>query len=222
MFMSQVNLNRTSDIGGPLLDNTGRSPQLAFALLQMELAKANKDSAMQGIKEIEAQQAEKKNFADNINLARDLQSQGMKGSATQEEYDKIIALSKDYRDRGWASLPDIDQNLLSKFGLQGPPRGSVSAAVEKWDDIIGKLEKQKTLNDFCDKHGISMPTSTDKSAWDTLIANMQTKMDTVGADIQTKMVQLQDFMGQYNGYMQGANSAISTSNQTLSSLARGQ
>ncbi|MBQ9536755.1 MAG: hypothetical protein IJU79_03090 [Desulfovibrionaceae bacterium] len=55
-----------------------------------------------------------------------------------------------------------------------------------------------------------------------MIAQIQTKMDTVGADVQTKMVQLQDFMGQYNGYMQGANSAISQSNQTLSSLARGQ
>lgn len=39
-------------------------------------------------------------------------------------------------------------------------------------------------------------------------------MDTSGADIQTKMGQLQ-----YNSYMQGVN--ISTSNQTLSSLARG-
>ena len=54
------------------------------------------------------------------------------------------------------------------------------------------------------------------------IAQLQTRMDTVGADIQTKMVQLQDFMGQYNSYMQGANSAISQSNQVLTSLARGQ
>ncbi len=30
--------------------------------------------------------------------------------------------------------------------------------------------------------------------WEKLIAQIQTKLDTVGADIQTKMVQLQDCM----------------------------
>ncbi|MCR4666876.1 MAG: hypothetical protein K5657_06240 [Desulfovibrio sp.] len=51
---------------------------------------------------------------------------------------------------------------------------------------------------------------------------MQTKLDTLGADIQTKMVQLQDFMGQYNSYIQGANAAVAQSNQVLTSLAKGQ
>lgn len=47
-------------------------------------------------------------------------------------------------------------------------------------------------------------------------------MDNTGADIQTKMVQLQDMMGQYNSYTSGANTAIAKSNDILSSLARGQ
>jgi hypothetical protein len=36
------------------------------------------------------------------------------------------------------------------------------------------------------------------------------------------MVFLQDFMGQYNSYLTGANSAIQQSNQTLGTIVRGQ
>ena len=36
------------------------------------------------------------------------------------------------------------------------------------------------------------------------------------------MVYLQDFIGQYNSYLQGANSAISTANQTLTAIATGR
>jgi hypothetical protein len=34
------------------------------------------------------------------------------------------------------------------------------------------------------------------------------------------MVFVQDYMGQYNSYLQGANSVIQQSNQTLAELAR--
>jgi hypothetical protein len=34
------------------------------------------------------------------------------------------------------------------------------------------------------------------------------------------MVFVQDFMGQYNSYLQGANSVIQQSNQTLAELAK--
>ena len=176
MFMETVNLNRTSDVGGALLENTGRSPQLAFALLQMELAKSNKEAAMQGIKEIEAVQAKKAEMAEYLNQAREYRS-------SSERYTK---------------------------------------------DAGGQPYTSKEFNNYIEKElGLSVPntpkdTEKNKAEWDTLIAQIQTKMDTVGADIQTKMVQLQDYMGQYNSYMQGANSAISTSNQTLSALARGQ
>ena len=36
------------------------------------------------------------------------------------------------------------------------------------------------------------------------------------------MVYVQDFMGQYNSYLTGANSSIQQSNQTLGTIARGQ
>lgn len=209
--------------------DAARAPQIAFALLQMELAKANKEAAMNGIDEIKKQQAEKKECAEMLNTAREFQSQGICGGS-KEDYDHMKDVAIEYRNKKWASLPDIDDNLKKLVNMQGPPYGSLDAAVKKWNEIIPKLEamgeQAGKLYDYCAAQNISLPTSTDKDTnktqWDKVIAQLQTTMDTKGADIQTKMVQLQDMMGQYNSYVQGANSAISTSNQTLSSLARGQ
>jgi hypothetical protein len=36
------------------------------------------------------------------------------------------------------------------------------------------------------------------------------------------MVYLQDFIGQHNSFLQGANTAISNANQVLTNIARGQ
>lgn len=182
--MSQVNLNGASGVGDSLLNNVGRSPQLAFALLQMELAKANKDEALKGIKEIEATQAQKAEMAEMLNKARDMK-QG-------HHY------LNNWGDEN--NIPDDLEKWASNNGINLPNQ-----------DDVGRPKKSGSCdNEKCD------------AAWDKVIAQIQTKMDTVGADIQTKMVQLQDMMGQYNSYMQGANSSIATSNQTLSSLARGQ
>ncbi|MCR5536597.1 MAG: hypothetical protein K6F05_04190 [Succinivibrio sp.] len=57
---------------------------------------------------------------------------------------------------------------------------------------------------------------------DKIVQNLQTMQDTVGSDIQQKMIYVQDHMGQYNAYTQGANTAISQSNQVLTAVARGQ
>ena len=35
------------------------------------------------------------------------------------------------------------------------------------------------------------------------------------------MVYLQDFIGQYNSYLQGSNTQIANANQTLTNIARG-
>ena len=61
-----------------------------------------------------------------------------------------------------------------------------------------------------------------KDEWNVAIGSLQNHLETLGTDIQSQMVYIQDFMGQYNSYLQGANSAISNANQTLTSIARGQ
>ena len=172
--MTQVNAaHSTNSVFGTF--SAAGSPQLALAMLQMELAKTNKEQALSGIKEIEAQQAEKKRISDIMNQAREYRG-------SEYRYTK---------DAG--GQPYTDKNF--------------NKAVEGMGFSVPNTPKD---------------TDKNKAEWDKLIAQLQTKLDTVGANIQTQMVQLQDFMGQYNSYMQGANSAISQSNQILAGLAKGQ
>ena len=58
--------------------------------------------------------------------------------------------------------------------------------------------------------------------WDYNLKSLTSYQETVGNKTQTLMVYLQDFIGQYNSYLQGANTQIANANQTLTHLARGQ
>ena len=52
--------------------------------------------------------------------------------------------------------------------------------------------------------GVKDPTKAtadslhNKDEWDVAIQSLQAYQETIGTDIQTKMVYVQDFMGQYN------------------------
>jgi hypothetical protein len=59
-----------------------------------------------------------------------------------------------------------------------------------------------------------------KDEWEVAITSLKAHLDQIGTNTQQKMVFVQDYIGQYNSYLQGANSAIQQSNQTLSDLAR--
>ncbi len=65
-------------------------------------------------------------------------------------------------------------------------------------------------------------TKHNKDEWDVAITSLESHLEMLGTDTQQQMVYIQDFMGQYNSYLQGANTQIANSNQTLTNLARGQ
>lgn len=54
----------------------------------------------------------------------------------------------------------------------------------------------------------------------TTILSPTNYQEQIGSKTQTLMVYLQDFIGQYNSFLQGANTAISNANQVLTSIAR--
>ena len=58
--------------------------------------------------------------------------------------------------------------------------------------------------------------------WDYNLKSLTNYQEQIGTKTQTLMVYLQDFIGQYNSYLQGANTQIANANQTLTSIARGQ
>lgn len=81
------------------------------------------------------------------------------------------------------------------------------------------------MKDYMDKNGLAYDkTGNDqyasKDEWEVAITSLKARLDQIGTNTQQQMVFVQDFMGQYNSYLQGANSAIQQSNQTLSDLAR--
>lgn len=200
-----------------------RNPQLALAMLMMDIAELNKSNAQGVIGEIEQQQAEKREWSEGLNAARDCKSNNLHGSATQERYQEIIDVGKDWQRRGWAAVNDLDAFYKDR-GMTPGQYGSIPVARKQWGIAISQMESLKKANLYCDKLGVSMPQSSDKEKnaqeWDKVIAQFQTKLDTVGSDIQTQMVKLQDMMGQFNSMMQGANSAISQANQVLTAVAK--
>ncbi len=81
--------------------------------------------------------------------------------------------------------------------------------------------------DFFNDRGLSFDlTGTyethNADEWDYNIKSLTNYQETVGNKTQTLMVYLQDFIGQYNSYLQGANTQIANASQTLTNLARGQ
>jgi hypothetical protein len=78
---------------------------------------------------------------------------------------------------------------------------------------------------YMDKYGLAYDKEDndnfhDKDEWDVAIQSLQAKLDNIGSETQQLMVFVQDYMGQYNSYLQGTNSVIQQANQTLGELAK--
>ena len=71
------------------------------------------------------------------------------------------------------------------------------------------LSTERTGND--DKH--------DKDEWDYNIQSLTNYQESISNKTQTLMVYLQDFIGQYNSYTQGASNQVSQGIQTLTAVA---
>ena len=91
----------------------------------------------------------------------------------------------------------------------------------------GCINMPEDMKQFFKDHGLKWDTtnnddSHNKDEWDYNIKSLANFQEQIGTDTQQLMVFIQDFMGQYNSYLTGANSAIREANQTLASIARGQ
>ena len=93
-----------------------------------------------------------------------------------------------------------------------------------WDKKASMMPQE--MADYFKKHGLNYDTKGNDLAnnadeWDYNLKSLTNYQEQIGNSVQTKMVYLQDFIGQYNSYLQGANTQIATANQTLTNLARG-
>jgi hypothetical protein len=129
---------------------------------------------------------------------------------TQKEQ-KIVAdmLQTARQKQADAGSSDKDQKALNKkeSGHEG--------CTDMPEDMLAYMKDKQLAYDNTgnDRH-------MNKDEWEVAVRSLQARLDALGSDTQQKMVFVQDYMGQYNSYLQGANSVIQQSNQTLAELAR--
>ena len=97
----------------------------------------------------------------------------------------------------------------------------------KWDKNASVMPDDMVK--YFESHGLTYDTTGgegdyvhNSDEWDINLKSLTNYQETIGNKTQTLMVYLQDFIGQYNSYLQGANTQIANANQTLTNLARGQ
>ena len=211
--MSQVDLNTvsaTSSLGelGPTT-----SLQLMFAKLQLELAGPAKSQAMEKMDAISQAQDEQKLVSGLLNEARQAQADAKAGVGNDQEKTQTYELPK--KDANGNVMHDAQGNVVYETVTETVPKGNnatfMSQEMVDYMDANG-LAYDKTANNH----------SHSADEWDVAITSLESRLEELGTNTQQEMVYIQDYMGQYNSYLQGANTQISNSNQTLTSLARGQ
>ena len=233
--MSQVN-NVTSVMSNIDLGPTG-SLQFQFAKLQLALAEMSKNSALDYIDQIQKSQEEQKKVSQMLQDARQAQanakSQGDKAKTEMSPelkaymdanglaYDKgtvnklndELAKNQKQIEANNTQIQALEEKLKTATGLNKTSYESQLATLKASNQAL------TTKNDQI-KADLAKPPSFTKDEWEVAITSLKAHLDQLGTDTQQKMVFVQDFMGQYNSYLQGANSAIQQGNQTLAELAR--
>ena len=210
--MNQVDFTSTSSVSFGELGPT-TSLQLMFAKLQLELAETAKTQAMDKMDAISQAQDEQKLVSGLLNEARQAQADAKAGVGNDQEKTQTYELPK--KDANGNVMHDAQGNVVYETVTETVPKGNnatfMSQEMVDYMDANG-LAYDKTANNH----------SHSADEWDVAITSLESRLEELGTNTQQEMVYIQDYMGQYNSYLQGANTQISNSNQTLTSLARGQ
>ncbi len=198
MSMQVDNTSTSSVTFGELGPTT--SLQLMFAKLQLELAETAKSQAMDKMDAISKAQDEQKLVSKLLNEARQAKADAKNGNSS-----------------------DITTTYYT-YDKDGKVTGSYTETAPKGKDYNPMSNE---MVKYMDEHGLAYDKTGDdhmhtEEEWDVAITALEGRLEELGTNTQQEMVYIQDYMGQYNSYLQGANTQISNSNQTLTSLARGQ
>ncbi len=211
--MSQINFNSTSSITATDLGPSS-SLQLMFAKLQLELSETAKSQALERMESISDQQEEQKLVSSLLNEARQAQADAKAGVGSDAE--KTATFNVPKKDSNGNVMTDDNGNIIyEKTRKESVPKGNNATFMSQ------------EMVDYMELHGLAMDKtgnnySHSAEEWDVAITSLEARLEELGTDTQQQMVYIQDYMGQYNSYLQGANTQISNANQTLTSLARGQ
>ncbi len=179
-------------------------------------------------------------FPDNV---KDLDAKIADGKVVCADYDKIIANAKAgtqkvithvpnhgdqyaLSDDAYKKFRDIvgsagkgnfenfmrgDDNLHYMFELEGGKK-----EIEQYLHYAEVMRNALSLN----LSGSFLSGELNEQTVKKMINSLQGLQEEYGTKNQTIMVQIQDTLGQYNAYTQGANAAVQQANNVLQSLAR--
>ena len=206
----QVDNSGTSSVTFGQLGPTS-SLQLMFARLQLELAGTAKSQAMDKMDAISKAQDEQKLVSRLLNEARDKKANTTEAAESSTVTYKNVAK----RDENGKIMRDGNGEIIREDRTETIEKG------KKWSAM------SQEMVDYVDEHDLAMDNTLNdhlqrEEQWDVLITSLESRLEELGTNTQQEMVYIQDYMGQYNSYLQGANTQISNSNQTLTSLAKGQ
>ena len=206
----QVDNTSTSSVTFGQLGPTS-SLQLMFAKLQLELAETAKSQAMDKMDAIAEAQDEQKLVSRLLNEARDKKANTTEAAESSTVTYKNVAK----RDENGKIMRDGNGEIIREDRTETIEKG------KKWSAM------SQEMVDYVDEHDLAMDNTLNdhlqrEEQWDVLITSLESRLEELGTNTQQEMVYIQDYMGQYNSYLQGANTQISNSNQTLTSLAKGQ
>ncbi len=188
-----INTNSTSSLDQVMSSiDMGPTDSLSFMYAQLQLAQASicKDQSLEMMDKIQDNQAKQQEVAGMIEEARMLQSHSEQLADNET----------------WPITLDGITYEKSDVNL---PYGSIAMS----DELLNQFEKYDIV--------ATSPGDTDRhdsEEWDVLIVSLTNYQETLSTSTQTDMVLLQDFMGQYNSYIQGANKAATDGVQTLQSI----
>ena len=124
-----------------------------------------------------------------------------------------------------AKMIELARDLQQKAkNYEGVGVETIKGQTNRWGHCYPMPQE---IVDYMDKRGLSYPNE-DKDynlgheEWDYVLKSLTNYQEQIGNKTQTLMIYLQDFIGQYNSYQEGAMSAISSATQTLRSIAKGQ
>ena len=147
---------------------------------------------------------------------------GNSGMSLQQYFAMLqLQLAQEARESAQASMEQIQarQELLSTCSQY------VSEAVNIWSDLSEAGDTAAVPADmlaFLQEHSLYVPTDPDKAdyeSWKAVVIALESLQESIGQSTQQQMVYVQDYIGQYNSYTQGAASAITEANEVLKGLA---
>ena len=96
------------------------------------------------------------------------------------------------------------------------------ALARSLQDSGKDLSTNETLAAYFKKHNLSVKSGTSEEVWAHNIQSLTNYQESIGNKTQTMMVYMQDFLSQYNSYLQGANTAIQEAASTMRSILTGR